>query len=174
MVDSTPDMDDSASPPDGGPGGQNGPARSPADLTFPDLPRLELDELLTQLMERAQEVLAAQGRLRGLLRATQTVTSGLSLPVVLRRIVEAARDLVGARYAALGVLAHDDGLAEFVHDGMPDDVVTLIGHLPQGKGLLGAAIGDPAPDPPRPNRRRPPLGRLPAPPPADDQLPGRP
>jgi len=66
-------------------------------LTFPDLPRLELDQLLEQLVERAQEVLGTQGRLRGLLRATQVVTGDLGLPVVLQRIVEAARDLVGAR-----------------------------------------------------------------------------
>jgi hypothetical protein len=45
-----------------------------------------------------------------LLRATQTVTSGRSLPVVLRRIADAARELVGARYAALGVLAPEGGL----------------------------------------------------------------
>jgi len=38
-------------------------------LTFPDLPRLELDQLLGQVVERAQEVLGTQGRLRGLLRA---------------------------------------------------------------------------------------------------------
>jgi hypothetical protein len=61
------------------------------ELTFPDLPRLELDQLLTQLVERAQEVMATQGRLRGLLRATQTVTGGLSLPVVLRRRSRAGR-----------------------------------------------------------------------------------
>ena len=38
-------------------------------LTFPDLPRLELDQLLGQVVERAQGVLGTQGRLRGLLRA---------------------------------------------------------------------------------------------------------
>ena len=43
-------------------------------LTFPDLPRLELDQLLAQLVDRAQEVMATQGRLRGLLRANQMVT----------------------------------------------------------------------------------------------------
>ena len=42
-------------------------------LTFPDVPRLELDQLLAQLVERAQEVMATQGRLRGLLRATQMI-----------------------------------------------------------------------------------------------------
>lgn len=67
------------------------------DLRFPDLPRLELDALLGQLVERAQEVMATQGRLRGLLRANQMVTGDLTLPVLLRRIVGAARDLMGAR-----------------------------------------------------------------------------
>jgi len=80
-----------------------------------------------------------------LLRATQVATGDLALPVVLQPIVEAARDLVGARYAALGVIAPDGGLAEFVHVGMPDDAVETIGHLPQGKGLLGALIDDPRP-----------------------------
>ena len=124
--------------PDGGAG------REPA-LTFPDLPRLELDQLLAQLVERAHEVMATQGRLRGLLRASQMVTRDLTLPLVLRRIVEAARDLVGARYAALGVISPTGGLTEFVHSGMPEDAVARIGHLPEGKGLLGALIEDPRP-----------------------------
>jgi signal transduction histidine kinase len=117
----------------------------PADLTFPDLPRLELDALLGQMVERAQEVIVTQGRLRGLLRANQMVTGDLTLPVLLRRIVGAARDLVGARYAALGVIAADRHLAEFVHVGMPPDLIELIGQLPQGKGVLGALIDDPKP-----------------------------
>ena len=125
-------------------GEPDGAGREPA-LTFPDLPRLELDQLLTQLVERAQEVMAAQGRLRGLLRASQMVTRDLALPAVLRRIVEAARELVGARYAALGVISPTGGLAEFVHTGMPADAVARIGHLPEGKGLLGALIQDPRP-----------------------------
>jgi signal transduction histidine kinase len=114
-------------------------------LRFPDLPRLELDELLGQLVDRAQEVMGTQGRLRGLLRANQAIIGDLALPVVLRRIVEAARELVGAQYAALGVIAPDGHLAEFVHDGMSGRAVERIGHLPQGKGLLGALIDDPRP-----------------------------
>jgi signal transduction histidine kinase len=119
------------------------------NLTFPDLPRLELDQLLTQLVDRAGEVLSTQGRLRGLLRANQTISVDLALPVVLRRIVSAARELVGARYAALGVVAADGMLAEFVHVGMDPDTVARIGQLPQGKGLLGALIADPQPIRPR-------------------------
>ena len=121
------------------------PAADLPGLTFPDLPRLELDQLLNQLVERAQEVIATQGRLRGLLRANQLIIGDLALPTVLRRIVEAARELVGAQYVALGVISPAGGLSEFVHSGMPDDVVGGIGHLPQGKGLLGALIDEPHP-----------------------------
>ncbi|GAA4715014.1 two-component system sensor histidine kinase [Pseudonocardia yuanmonensis] len=114
-------------------------------FAFFDVPRLELDQLLGQLVDRAQEVMASQGRLRGLLRAHQTVGSDLDLPVVLRRIVEAARELVGARYAALGVIGSDGHLLEFIHSGMSEDAAATIGHLPQGKGLLGALIDTPEP-----------------------------
>lgn len=80
---------------------------------------MELEELLGQLVERATEVLATQGRLRGLLHANQMVVGDLALPVVLRKIAEAARELTGAQYAALGVIAADGYLAQFIHIGMP-------------------------------------------------------
>ncbi|QKV80522.1 GAF domain-containing protein [Amycolatopsis sp. Hca4] len=114
-------------------------------LTFPDLPRMELDQLLGQLVERAQEVMGTQGRLRGLLRANQEVAGDLALPTLLRRIVEAGRELLGARYAALGVIGTDGQLTEFVHVGMDDETVALVGRLPEGKGLLGAVVEDPRP-----------------------------
>ena len=114
-------------------------------LAFPDLPRLELDQLLTQLIERAHEVIASQSRLRGLLRANQMITSDLALPLLLRHVVDAARELVGARYAALGVNARAGGLAQFLHAGMPPQTVAAIGDLPHGKGLLGALVADPVP-----------------------------
>src|SRR5690348_6194722 len=82
----------------------------PDGLTFPDLPRLELDQLLVQLVDRAQEVMAVQSRLRGLLRANELISGRLSLPELLRGIVESARELIGAGYAALGVIAARGGL----------------------------------------------------------------
>ena len=117
----------------------------PERLTFPDLPRMELDQLLGQLVERAQEVMGTQGRLRGLLHASQMVTGDLALPTLLRRIVEAGRELLGARYAALGVIGPDGQLAEFIHVGMDDETVARVGRLPEGKGLLGAVVEDPRP-----------------------------
>jgi len=92
-----------------------GEARS---LAFPAVARLELDDLLTQLVERAQDVLATQGRLRGLLRANRMITTDLRLPVLLRLIVEAACELIDVRYGALGVIAPDRTLEEFIHVGM--------------------------------------------------------
>ena len=68
-------------------------------------PQLELDQLLAQLVARAQDVMAAQGRLRGLLAANQMIVGDLELPVLLRQIAQAACRLVNARYAALGVVA---------------------------------------------------------------------
>lgn len=112
-------------------------------LSFPDAPQLALDELLVQLIARAGDVASAQGRLRGLLRANRAIAGNLELPVVLRHIVEAACELVGARYGALGVIGPDGGLDQFIHVGMPPDLVERIGHLPEGKGVLGALIEDP-------------------------------
>lgn len=107
-------------------------------------PKLQLDELLAQLIDRAQDVRAAQNRLRGLLRANHAVIGDLALSALLRRIVEAACELVAAPYGALGVIAPDgSGLEEFIHVGMAEDAVETIGHLPEGKGLLGALIEDP-------------------------------
>ena len=90
-------------------------------------------------------MLDTQGRLRALVRANRAVVSHLELPVVLRTIIEAAVELVGARYGALGVIAEGGGLEQFIHVGVADDVVARIGHLPEGHGLLGALIDDPRP-----------------------------
>jgi signal transduction histidine kinase len=89
---------------------------------------------------------AGAKQLRRLLEAVMALGSELSLPVVLRRIVEIAIDLVDARYGALGVL--DPGrtrLAEFITVGIDDDGIAAIGHLPEGHGILGKLIVDHTP-----------------------------
>ncbi len=120
-------------------------APEPAPARAPDALRLELDDLLAALVERAQDVMGTRDRQRGLLRASREIAGDLALPHVLRRIIEAARELVHARYAALGVLSPDSGLEQFIHVGVDDATVARIGHLPEGKGLLGALIDDPRP-----------------------------
>ena len=112
--------------------------------SLPDEPGSQLDRALHELLERAGDVLHSQDRLRALVRATQAVVEPLDLPVVLQRIVEAAVELVDAEYGALGVIA-EGGLEAFIHVGMPPEQVAAIGHLPEGRGLLGALIDDPRP-----------------------------
>jgi signal transduction histidine kinase len=84
--------------------------------------------------------------LRQLLDAVMAVGSDLDLSAMLQRIVEAAVDLVDARYGALGVL--DDSrtrLAQFLTVGVDDETYKAIGHLPEGHGILGLLIIDARP-----------------------------
>jgi GAF domain-containing protein len=114
-------------------------------LPFADLPRMELEKLLGDVAARAEEVLSTQGRLRDLLHAHAMVASDLNLPGVLQHIVSAARELVEARYAALGVIGADGLLDEFVQVGMDEATVERIGGLPCGRGILGLLISHPTP-----------------------------
>ena len=117
-----------------------------SDRMIPDLRQLRLDALLRELMDRAAEVLESQDRVHRLLDAVVSVASDLSLPDVLRRIVQSSIDLVGARYAAMGVLAPDAiSLQEFIYIGIDDQQRELIGDLPHGKGILGLLINHPEP-----------------------------
>jgi signal transduction histidine kinase len=74
------------------------------------------------------------------------VSAELSLDGVLERIVEAAAELTGARYAALGVIDRSGtGLERFVTSGIDDETRTTIGDPPHGRGILGVLISDAAP-----------------------------
>lgn len=115
-------------------------------LSFPDGPRLDLDEALATLLAQAERVRTTQERLRALLAATQAVVEESDLSTVLRRIAEAAVTLVDAEYGALGVIAPEgDSLEEFIYVGLSQSEAAKIGHLPTGHGLLGALIADPHP-----------------------------
>lgn len=81
-----------------------------------------------------------------LLAAGIQIFSEHTLAAVLQRVVDAAREVVGARYAALGVLAPDGAsLSEFVTSGMTPEERAAIGALPTGHGLLGLVIRRPQP-----------------------------
>jgi signal transduction histidine kinase len=72
-----------------------------------------------------------------LVRAVSEIAEGLDLPVVLDRLVLAARDATGARYAAIGVLAPDGLHEEFRHVGLTREQTASMGELPRGHGVLG-------------------------------------
>lgn len=80
-------------------------------------------------------------RMRQLAEAAIALTEELRVEHVLQKIVDLARSLVGAEYAALGVLGHDaQSLDQFIHSGMDPATVEAIGPLPQGRGVLRAVI----------------------------------
>ena len=77
-----------------------------------------------------------------------SIAADLDLDVTLQRIVDAAAELSGARYAALGVLddsAGDRRLVEFVTHGLSEQERARIGPLPTGHGILGVIIDHPEP-----------------------------
>ena len=84
--------------------------------------------------------------LRRLLVAGRGLVSDFELDRVLNDVLEAATEITGARYAALGVLNADrSGLERFIHLGIDDATRERIGELPTGKGVLGILIEDPRP-----------------------------
>jgi len=84
-------------------------------------------------------------RLSRLLDAVLLVASDLSLATTLEHIVGAAGEVADARYAALGVLGPGGELGEFITAGMDATTIAGIDHRPEGLGLLGTLIVEPAP-----------------------------
>jgi signal transduction histidine kinase len=78
-----------------------------------------------------------ESEIRALHRATLSLFADLSLDGVLERITSAAKNLVNARYAALGIPGETGGLDIFITAGMTDEEKQKIPHPPVGRGLIG-------------------------------------
>ena len=72
-----------------------------------------------------------------LLEAVLGLTAELELPALLRRFVDAARDLTGARFAAMNVFDSRGRPDTFVQSGVNERSAELIGAIPHGLGVLG-------------------------------------
>jgi signal transduction histidine kinase len=87
-----------------------------------------------------------ENRLRALVETGVAITSELSLDALLQRLVEAAAELTGARYAALGVIdGSGSELERFLTTGIDAETQAAIGDLPRGRGILGVLIREDAP-----------------------------
>jgi signal transduction histidine kinase len=85
-------------------------------------------------------------QLRRLLEVGRGLVAELDVEGVLQRVLETARELTGARYAALGILDHDKReLERFLVVGIDDETRRSIGPLPRGRGVLGELIREPRP-----------------------------
>jgi len=109
------------------------------------LSQLRLREVLSEVQDRVAQILEGRDRLDGLVDAMLTFTAGLELDVTLRTIAHTAMDLFDARYGALGVRGDGHELVEFIYEGIDEQTREQIRLLPQGLGLLGILIDEPAP-----------------------------
>lgn len=109
------------------------------------LSQLRLRSLLAEVQDRIEEIIGTRDRMDALLQAVLAVSAGLELDATLRQIVTVAMDLVDAHYGALGVLAEDGTLSQFIYVGIDDDTRKLIGDLPTGQGLLGVVMDEDKP-----------------------------
>jgi two-component system, NarL family, sensor histidine kinase DevS len=85
-------------------------------------------------------------RLERLVIAASSLINEVSLEGVLQRVVEVAAEVIGAHYAAIGVLAPDRTILEsFTTYGIDDALRAKIGPLPRGHGILGLVIREAKP-----------------------------
>ena len=78
--------------------------------------------------------------LRAVSDAVLAVAAERSVDEVLQRLVDRARELAGARYAALGIPDGDGGFSRFLVAGMSDELIAAMGPLPRTHGMLGAML----------------------------------
>jgi signal transduction histidine kinase len=108
------------------------------------------DSLVRALPDETHEsvrrvVAAACERIDALLDAVLAVSAGLDEEATLRQIVQAATDLVGARFGALGVVDRNGRVGTFLQVGIDEDTAELIGPPPTGRGVLGALVDQDGP-----------------------------
>jgi serine phosphatase RsbU (regulator of sigma subunit)/transcriptional regulator with GAF, ATPase, and Fis domain len=92
-------------------------------------------DLVTRMHEQLDELVAARDQMEQLVRVIVAIGSDLDLNVTLHRIVDAAKELSGARYGALGMRASDGSLVSIVPAGIDDGTARRLGDLPVGDGL---------------------------------------
>jgi signal transduction histidine kinase len=89
--------------------------------------------------DRSSIALAAMGE------AVRAIASERYVEPVLQRIVDASRELAGARYAALGIPDGEGNFSQFITAGMTEELIAAMGPLPRTHGLLGAMLDAEAP-----------------------------
>src|SRR3954453_7373753 len=82
---------------------------------------------------------------RALSGVVLAIASEHEVEPVLQRLVDSARELSGARYAALGIPDGEGAFASFITSGMSAALIAAMGPLPRTHGMLGAMLDSPAP-----------------------------
>src|SRR3954447_10892948 len=80
---------------------------------------------------------------RALSDVVLAIASEHEVEPVLQKLVHSARELAGARYAALGIPDGEGAFACFITSGMSDELIAAMGPLPRTHGMLGAMLDTP-------------------------------
>ncbi|MFD3704853.1 GAF domain-containing sensor histidine kinase [Nocardia sp. NPDC058658] len=104
-----------------------------------------LRTLLGEVADRVEVMIGSHDRMDGLVEAMLTVTAGLDLDETLHAIVRTAMNLVDARYGGLAVRGHDQQVAQFIDEGIPEHLRERIKEVPIGLGVLDPVYAENAP-----------------------------
>src|SRR5712691_9558126 len=97
--------------------------------------------VMVRAIGRMHEQVKRQNReLLALHSAGLDVASSLSLDAVLDKVVDQARNLVGAKYGALSVVGDDGRIKSFITSGITAEQRAAIGPPPVGHGVLGVVL----------------------------------
>lgn len=102
-------------------------------------------QLLQSRKSHSEQLEERNRQLGAFSQAANSIAAELSLDKVLQQIVDSARVLIRARYAALGVPNAEGVMETFIHSGMSSAQVQQMPHLPKGLGLLGAIVREKRP-----------------------------
>lgn len=97
---------------------------------------------MTESEQTSDSERTSENVLQAFNEAALTIANELDSRRVLQLIVDTARSLVGAKYAALGVPDRQGQMRRFIHSGMSPEEVQQIPHYPRGEGLLGAIMSE--------------------------------
>ena len=90
------------------------------------------------MVASANRVTSSEPRFKSLIATGMALGAELSLELLLRRVIETAVELTGARYGALGLIDRlGSGLEHFITVGVEAQAQAAIGELPRGAGILG-------------------------------------
>lgn len=101
---------------------------------------LHKTQLLESRKNHSEQLEERNRQLNAFSQAANNIASELALDKVLQQIVDSARVLILAEYAALGVPNAEGVMETFIHSGMDPALVRSMPHLPKGLGLLGAIV----------------------------------
>ncbi len=99
--------------------------------------------IVSFLKQQESEIRLQTERLEALHSATVALTTEHELRPMLQKVVDLSRELINARYGALGVLDEEgEHIDQFITSGMSPSVLSRIGRFPEGAGLLGVSLYD--------------------------------